>query len=111
MKKIIVFTFLLFHCLSYGQVPKSLDSLKVFIQTKPKDTTYVLALKDYAFFMVMEGKFVEANKAIGQMQTLSNKFNYGAGFYNIMYMKGVVEYSNQNSKKAMYYFLEGNKII
>lgn len=88
-----------------------MDSLKVFLKTKPQDTTYVLALNQYAFLIVQEGKIEEAKKTISQMEKLSKKHNYGTGFYKTMNMRGVIEYSNQNSQKAMEYFLECNKII
>ena len=88
-----------------------MDSLKVFLKTKPKDTTYVLALNEYAFLLVQEGKMDEAKKTISQMDQLSKKHNFANGYCKVMNMRGVVEYSNQNPEKAMEYFLEARKII
>jgi signal transduction histidine kinase len=95
----------------YAQVPKSLDSLKLFLKTKPRDTTYVIALGEYAFIVVKNGKYAEAKKCVDQMQQLSNKYHYGLGFYKTTNMRGVIEYSQSNSGKAMEYFLECTKII
>ncbi|MES2812027.1 MAG: tetratricopeptide repeat-containing sensor histidine kinase [Bacteroidota bacterium] len=111
MKKYILLFVLLSSSFLWAQVPKSMDSLKVFLKNKPKDTTYVLALNEYAFLLVQEGKIEDAKKAISQIESLSKKFNYGNGFYKVMNMKGVIEYSNQNPQKAMEYFKECRKII
>ena len=110
MKKQILFL-LLTAGAAFAQVPKSMDSVLVFLKTKPQDTTYVLALNQYAFLLVQEAKIEEAKKTIVKMENLSKKFNFGNGFYKIMNMRGIIEYTNQNPQKAMDYFLECNKII
>jgi signal transduction histidine kinase len=94
-----------------GQIPKSIDSLKTFLNTRPKDSTYVLALNDYAFLIIQEGNYEKGNEIIQQMEKLSSKLNYGTGFYKATNMKGVVEYSKQNPEKAMEYFKKCNEII
>ena len=96
---------------AFAQVPKTKDSLTVFLKTKPQDTTYVKALNEYAFVLVQEGKIDEAKKIIVMMEKLSKKFNFGNGFYKTVNMRGIIEYTNQNPQKAMDYFLECNKII
>jgi signal transduction histidine kinase len=111
MKKLLLHFFLLSFFFSFSQIPKTMDSLTIFLKTKPQDTTYVLALNEYAFLLVQEGKMDEAKKSISQMEKLSSKFNYGTGFYKVINMRGVIEYSNQNPQKAMQYFLKCNKII
>ncbi|REG92917.1 ATP-binding protein [Flavobacterium aquicola] len=110
MKKYIL-TLLFIAGSLFAQVPKSMDSVVVFLQTKPQDTTYVLALNQYAFLLVQEGKIDEAKKIIAQMEKLSKKYNFGNGFYKVVNMKGIIEYTNQKPQKAMDYFLECNKII
>ncbi|MEO8234978.1 MAG: tetratricopeptide repeat-containing sensor histidine kinase [Flavobacterium sp.] len=111
MKKILLLFLLLTFANSFAQVPKSMDSLTVFLKTKPQDTTYILALNEYAFLLVQEGKIEDAKKSIAQMDKLSIKFNFGIGIYSVQNMKGVIEYSNQNPQKAMECFLESTKII
>lgn len=112
MKKLLLILLLsCFFSSSFSQVPKSKDSLTVFLKTKPKDTTYIVALNEYAFVMVQEGKMEEARKIILQMDELSKKFNFGPGFCKVMNMYGVIEYSNQNPEKAMVYFLKAKKLI
>ena len=111
MKKLLlVFWLLVFSC-GYAQVPKTMDSLKVFLKSKPHDTTYVLALNEYAFLKVQEGDFNDVKKTIAQMKQISEKFNFGNGFYKVENMRGIVEYSNQEFEKAMEYFLKCEKII
>lgn len=109
MKKYILFLFLTSSI--FAQVPKTKDSLTIFLKTKPQDSTYVKALNEYAFVLVQEGKIDEAKKTIGQMDNLSKKLKYSIGFYKVMNMRGVIEYTNQNPQKAMNYFLKCNKII
>jgi len=111
MRNRLVLFCLFFLTYSFAQIPESIDSLTVFLKTQPRDTTYVLALNDYAFLKVQEGEYDAVAKAINQMETLSKKWHYGTGFYKVMNMRGVVEYSKQNSQKAMDYFLQGNDII
>jgi two-component system, NarL family, sensor histidine kinase UhpB len=111
MKKTILIFFLFSLFYSFSQVPKSQDSLNVFLKSKPQDTTYVLALNEYAFLLIQKGKMDEAKNAIAQMEKLSRQFNYGIGFYKVMNMRGVIEYSNQNPQKAMEYFIKCNTII
>ena|SRR6218665_3374499 len=111
MKKLLSLILLLSLTYSYGQFPKTMDSLKVFLKTKPQDTLYVLALNEYAFLQVQQGAMDEARKCILKMDNLSKKLNFGEGFYKANNMRGIIEYSNQNSEKAMEYFLEGKKII
>lgn len=111
MKKLLLIVFVLSYNCSFAQFPKTMDSLTVFLKTKPKDTTYVLALNEYAFLQIQQGEMDKAQKIIVQMDQLSKKLNYGEGFYKTMNMRGIVEYSNQDSEKAMAYFLQCKKII
>lgn len=110
MRKLLLF-FLLFGHFLVAQIPNSLDSLKVYLDTKPKDTSYVLALNSYAFLNVQEGKYEEAARIIQEMERLSKKLDFGTGFYKSMNMKGVIAYSKQNPEKAMEYFIQCNTII
>lgn len=110
MKGQLLFCLLSINLL-FSQVPKSIDSLKTYLNTKPKDTSYVLALNEYAFIIIQEGKYDEAKKTIFQMEILSSKLNYGTGFYKSANMKGVIEYTKQNPEKAMEYFRKCNDII
>lgn len=96
---------------AWSQVPETEDSLRVYLTTHPKDTSYVLALNDYAFIKVQAGNFREANDLIGQMDRLTRQLDYKTGLYKTLNMRGVVEYSNQNPKKAMEYFLEAHAVI
>ncbi|MES2794936.1 MAG: tetratricopeptide repeat protein [Bacteroidota bacterium] len=107
----LIFVFSLFFESINAQIPKTLDSLKSYLKAAPKDTNYVLALNDYAFFMIQEGKFEEAKKSIAQMDEITKKLDFGTGYYKTINMFGVVEYSQQNFEKALDYFIQSSKII
>lgn len=96
---------------AHSQVPKTEDSLRMYLDTHPKDTSYVLALNDYAFIKTRAGNFKEADDLIGQMDRLTRQLDYKTGLYKTLNMRGVVEYSRQNPKKAMEYFLKAQEII
>lgn len=95
----------------YSQFPSTRDSLEVFLKTQKQDTTYILALNAHAFLLVREGDFDKADREISKIQSLSEKLDYGTGFYKAENMRGVVEYSKQQPKKAMQHFLKCNEII
>lgn len=107
------YTLLFLLCITFfsAQIPKSKDSLQVFLKNQIKDTTYIIALNEYAFLNVKEGDFDQANKNISQLDQLSKKLNFALGFYFTLNMKGVVEYSKQQPQKAMAYFLQSKDII
>jgi two-component system, NarL family, sensor histidine kinase UhpB len=106
---------LLFFCFVYAQAPaqypKTLDSLKTFLKSQKQDTTYVLALSDYAKMIIQAGKKLEADLLINKLQFLSTKLNYGVGFYKVVYLKAFVEYIKQDKKKILEYIFEGMAII
>ncbi|MCD8539051.1 MAG: tetratricopeptide repeat protein [Leadbetterella sp.] len=96
---------------AWSQLPKTEDSLRVYLDTHPRDTSYILALNDYAFIKIRAGDFKETNALIEEMDVLCRKLDYKTGFYKVINMRGVVEYSAHNPQKAMEYFLKGQEII
>ncbi|MBX2951106.1 MAG: sensor histidine kinase [Leadbetterella sp.] len=96
---------------AWGQVPKTEDSLKVYLEVQPRDTNYVRALNEYSFIKVKNGDFKKANELIDEMDQLAQKLDYKQGLYYTINMRGVVEYSNRNPKKAMEYFLKAHEVI
>lgn len=111
MRKLLVVCCLLGWFISHAQIPKTMDSVLVYLKTKPRDTNYVEVLNNYAFLKVQEGNFDEVEKTIVQMDQLWKKLRWDSGRYKVVNMRGIIEYSKQNNEKAMAYFLEGNKII
>lgn len=112
MKKYVAFFLLfLFHTKADAQYPETLDSLKIFLKTQKQDTIYILALNEFAFLTIQEGKFAEAEKSIKQIEDLSTKYDFGTGFYKASNLKGVIEYTKQNPKKALAHFTKCNEII
>ncbi len=96
---------------AFAQFPSTIDSLKVYLKTHPKDTTYVLALNEYGFLLIQEGDFKLADSVIKVMAAMSEKADYGSGYYKTTNLRGVKEYSQQNSRKALEYFTECLRII
>jgi site-specific recombinase len=81
MKKIYLLLFLYFvYTQAPAQYPTTLDSLKTFLKTQKQDTTYVLALSDYAKMIIQAGKKSEADSLINKLQFISTKLNCGVGF-------------------------------
>lgn len=111
MKKIIFLFFLFSFTFSFGQVPKSYDSLEVFLKTKPIDTNYVKALNSFTFLKVKQGKFNEVDSLLGQMKMHANKLKFPKGEYLVINMKGVIAWSNQKPEEALKYFLEAKRFL
>jgi two-component system sensor histidine kinase UhpB len=113
MKKTILFFILLCFCRlhSFAQFPKTIDSLKVFLKTQPKDTTYILALNEFAFLKIQHGEYATADSSIVVIESMAQKLNYGTGFYKGMNLRGFVAYSKQKYDLALNYFKKCNEII
>lgn len=111
MRLLYLLFFGLFLAVASAQVPKSKDSLRVYLKTKPQDTLYVQALNEWAFLMVKDGNYNEARRYVKKIDALSRKLHYGSGYYKTMNMLGIIEYSQQNQQKAMEYFLKANDLI
>lgn len=111
MRKIFVLYFLLTSILTFGQVPKSYDSLEVYLKTKPVDTNYVKALNGYTFFKVKQGKFNEVDSLLNVMNLHSKKLKFPKGEYLTINMKGVIAWSNQKPDEALKHFLEAKTFL
>ena len=109
LKKIFFFFF--FSHLIFGQIPKSKDSLQIYLNTQAKDTLYIQALNDFAFINIQEGDYDKAEQMISQMEQLSQKLKYKTGFYKVANMKGVIEFSKQKPENALLYFQQCSEII
>ncbi|GAB3509522.1 tetratricopeptide repeat-containing sensor histidine kinase [Emticicia fontis] len=95
----------------FGQFPKTIDSLKIFLNTQKQDTTYVLALSELTFQSIQHGEYITADSGITALETLSKKLNYGTGFYRAMNSRGFFAFSKQKYDVALDYFLKCNAII
>ncbi|PKP15949.1 MAG: hypothetical protein CVU07_08475 [Bacteroidetes bacterium HGW-Bacteroidetes-23] len=111
MRKIFGLYFLLTSILTFGQVPKSYDSLEVYLKTKPVDTNYVKALNGYTFFKVKQGKFTEVDSLLNLMKSHSKKLKFPKGEYLTINMKGVIAWSNQKPDEALKRFLEAKAFL
>lgn len=113
MRKLLLACLLLCFAYSdlYAQYPTTIDSLKIFLKNKPRDTTYVLALNEYVFLKIQQGEYAVADSGIKVIDALAKKLDYGIGFYKAMNLRGVIEYSKQKPEAAMEYFKQCNAII
>lgn len=93
-----------------AQIPKTGDSLEVYLKTHPQDTNYVKALADYSFIMAKKGDFKVADSLAGLMGELSDKLDYKRGMYFHSNMLGVMEYLRQNHAVAAKHFLKTKEI-
>lgn len=94
-----LFSVFIFLQTSFSQVPKSEDSLKVFLQTKPKDTLYIWAMRPYALKLIYGKANYKAGDSIAnEIKILSEKLNYGRGIYFHYLIKAII--ANNQSKYA-----------
>lgn len=86
-------------------VPKSEDSLAVFLKTQPKDTLYVWAMRPYALIHIYEkADYKKADSLANEVRKLSEKLNYGRGFYISYLIKAIIHYHKSEPRPALVYF-------
>lgn len=91
-------TLILFSYFVHAQVPKSEDSLRIFLQTKPKDTLYIWAMRPYTLKIIYEkADYKKADSLTEAIKNLAEKLNYGRGIYFHYLLKGII-----NNQKALY---------
>lgn len=112
MKRHIICLFFLFYGLFLNaQIPKTLDSLKVYLKTQKQDTTFVLALSEYTHMIIRSGNFKQADSLIQKINGLSRQLNFPAGYYKVSYLKAFIEYNKQNPRKTLEYVLDGIRVF
>lgn len=83
-------------------IPKSEDSLVLFLKTYPKDTVYVRALRPYTLKQIYEhANYKKADSLIVVIKQLSEKLNYGRGIYFHYLLKALVHNQKTESKLAL----------
>lgn len=98
MRTLYLFILLLcFTTASKAQVPTTYDSLATFLKTKPKDTLYIWALRPYTLKVIYEkANYKMADSLNRVVLSLSEKLNYGRGYYFHYLLKGIIH--NQKSE-------------
>jgi two-component system, NarL family, sensor histidine kinase UhpB len=107
----LLFLFFIFYKNSFAQIPKSRDSLSVFLKTKPVDSTYILALSNYTHLIIQTGDFKKSDSLIQKINELTIRVNFPAGHYKVNYLKAFIDYNKQNYKQVLERTLNGFKII
>ncbi|WP_255065830.1 histidine kinase [Lacihabitans sp. LS3-19] len=83
-------------------IPKSEDSLVLFLKTYPKDTVYVRALRPYTLKQIYDhADYKKADSLIVVIKQLSEKLNYGRGIYFHYLLKALVHNQKTESKLAL----------
>jgi two-component system, NarL family, sensor histidine kinase UhpB len=86
-------------------IPKSEDSLLLFLKTYPKDTVYVRALRPYTLKQIYDhANYKKADSLIVVIKQLSEKLNYGRGIYFHYLLKALVYNQKTESKLALVNF-------
>lgn len=109
--RLICILFLIFSFDGNAQFPKTLDSLKVFLNAQKQDSTYVLALSEYTHGIIRSGNFNQADSLIDKINELSKQLNFPAGYYKVAYLKGFIEYNKQNPRKSLDHVFEGINVF
>jgi two-component system, NarL family, sensor histidine kinase UhpB len=96
-------------CLSayflHAQVPKTEDSLRVFLQTKPKDTLYIWAMRPYALKLIYgKADYKSADSIANDLKTLSEKLNYGRGIYFHYLLKAIIATNQSKYAESLVQF-------
>jgi two-component system, NarL family, sensor histidine kinase UhpB len=94
-----------------SQIPKSVDSLAIYLKTKPVDSTYILALSNYTHAIIQTGNFKKADSLIKKINELTIRLNFPAGHYKANYLMAFIDYNKQNYKQLLIRSLNSFKII
>lgn len=88
-----------------AQVPKSEDSLRIFLQTKPKDTLYIWAMRPYALKLIYgKANYKAADSIANELKTLSEKLNYGRGIYFHYLVKAIIATNQSKYTESLVLF-------
>lgn len=94
------------------KVPKSEDSLAVFLKTQPKDTLYVWAMRPYALIQIYEkADYKKADSLANEVRKLSEKLNYGRGIYFCYLIKAIIHYNKSESRQTLLNFQKCYEIV
>lgn len=99
---------------TYAQrtVPKTEDSLAVFLKTQPKDTLYVWAMRPYALIQIQEkADYKKADSLANEIRTLSEKLKYGRGIYFSYLIKAIIHYNKSESRQTLLNFQKCYEIV
>jgi two-component system, NarL family, sensor histidine kinase UhpB len=84
-------------------IPKTKDSLALFIKNYPKqDTIYVRAMRPYALKLIYEDlNFEKADSLANIQRTLSEKLKYGRGIYFSFLIKAIIATNKSLPREAL----------
>jgi two-component system sensor histidine kinase UhpB len=84
-------------------IPKTKDSLAIFIKTYPKqDTVFVRAIRPYALKLIYEDlNFKKADSLANIQKALSEKLKYGRGIYFSYLIKAIISTNKSQPREAL----------
>lgn len=101
-----------FSFISKAQVPTTYDSLATFLKTKPKDTLYIWALRPFTLKVIYEkADYKKADSLTNEVKKLSEKLNYGRGFYFHYLLKGIIHNQKSEYKNELYNYEKCFEIV
>jgi len=94
-------------------IPKTKDSLAIFIKTYPKqDTVYVRAIRPYALKLIYEDlNFKKADSLANVQKVLSEKLKYGRGIYFSYLIKAIISTNKSQPREALKNFKNGLEVV
>jgi signal transduction histidine kinase len=93
-----------------ASVPKSLDSLEVFLHTQPVDTLYALAMKDCAFQYIINGEYDQADSLRKQLEKLRASLHHVRINYYVPFIQATLAYHQNDSRECLAYFLQAMQV-
>ncbi|MDJ1473570.1 tetratricopeptide repeat-containing sensor histidine kinase [Xanthocytophaga flava] len=94
-------------------VPKSLDSLEWFLHTQPRDSLYIISIKNCGFQYMIRGEYNRADSLINILYKLKQEQPAKNALitYCILFLKGTLAYHKSDKAATLAYYLKAEKVI
>ncbi len=111
--KLLSFTLIgfLFCHTSISQIPSTIDSLDLFLHTKPKNSLYLKAMKDFALLQINKGHYQQADSLSNSIKIISEKLNLKPqGLYFSYIIEGNIANVKSEFKVALTNYFKSKQI-
>lgn len=95
---------------TFSQIPKSEDSLKIFLQVHQKDKTYIVALKDYALKLMIKGKYEQMDSLATIMNNIIEENKFTKEKFYLNQVKGEILTAKSDGRAALPFFTKCRQI-
>jgi signal transduction histidine kinase len=96
---------------SSAQVPKTLDSMEIYLKIKPQDSTYTKVMKDCAFQYLYKGQYARTDSLAKQLAILAKKINFPKGLFYYYLIQASIANSKSENQQSLVFFLKGLEIV